>query len=52
MEKIKEKLEVDVNVTYEEYKKIRKEFPYQFWKRFKKVVIVLLVFLFFAISSE
>lgn len=52
MEKIKEKLEVDVNVTYEEYKKIKKEFPYQFWKRFKKVVIVLLVFLFFAISSE
>lgn len=52
MEKIKEKLEVEVKVTYEEYKKMKKEFPYKFWKQFLIAAIVIFIISLMAFFGE
>lgn len=43
MEKKTDKLEVEVKITYEEYKKMKKKFPYQFWKQFLIASIIIFV---------
>ena len=52
MKKKEDEFKVEVKVTYEEYKEIRKNFPYQLWKRFLTTLIVMFSLFLIAYYDE
>lgn len=49
MEKKIDKLEAEVKITYEEYKKMKKKFPYHFWKQF--LIASIIIFVIWSLGS-
>ena len=52
MKKKEDEFKVEVKVTYEEYKEIQKNFPYQFWKHFLITLVVILSLFLIAYYDE